>query len=91
MRDPRLVGTEAFRLRASSLPSLVICPMRAFLQLQGMLEDAGSLLVASIRRGEVSFGPGFHCIVTCPAWGLQRWEEPMLGHLGITSSRIAKK
>ncbi|MHB1424977.1 MAG: PD-(D/E)XK nuclease family protein [Gemmataceae bacterium] len=42
MRDPRLFATEAYPLRASSLPNLVICPMRAFLQFQGLLDDAGN-------------------------------------------------
>jgi hypothetical protein len=42
MRDPKLFGTESYPLRASALPNLVICPMRAFLQFQGLLDDAGS-------------------------------------------------
>ena len=42
MRDPRLFGSEAYQLRASSLPNLVICPMRAFLQFQGLLDDPGN-------------------------------------------------
>ena len=42
MRDPREFATEAFPLRASSLPALVLCPMRSFLHFQGLLDDPGS-------------------------------------------------
>jgi len=35
------------------------------------LLDAVRLVVASVRRREVAFGPGAHCDSTCPARGLQ--------------------
>jgi len=42
MRDPRLFATEPYPLRASAFQHLVVCPMRAFLQFQGLLDDAGN-------------------------------------------------
>ena len=41
MRDPREFASAAFTLRASSLPALVLCPMRSFLHFQGLLDDPG--------------------------------------------------
>jgi hypothetical protein len=35
------------------------------------LLDAVRLVVANIRRGEVTFGPGFHYVTTCPARGFR--------------------
>jgi hypothetical protein len=43
------------------------------------LLDAVRLIVANVRRGEVTFGPGAHCATACPARGLQeclpKWQR----------------
>jgi hypothetical protein len=43
------------------------------------LLDAVRLIVANVRRGEVNFGPGAHCLSACPARGLQeclpKWQR----------------
>lgn len=41
-RDPRTFATAAFPLRASSIPDLVLCPMKRFLLFQGELHDSGN-------------------------------------------------